>query len=236
MPSIIDHFDVLTERGMKIIPLQENSKIPIIKNWNGPWDNLLCRELLLKFPEANIGLLLGQIIDVEGDDNHANQTILSLIGDYPHPCYQSKKSIHHLFLTPDPQLRHFRWNKIEFRGAGHQSVLPPSQHAGVKYRWLEKFKFPIPEMPPKLISFYESKKRAKVNNLKPGHIQVWCDCCDEKIYLNEKRFHLEIEAFKLLGSKWQCHKCRPIDLRPACRLIRSGICKKVVIANTLQQF
>jgi hypothetical protein len=232
MHSTIDHFDALTSRGLKIIPLWENSKIPLNKGWSQNWDRLDSRNALVRFPEANIGLLLGNIVDVEGDSEEANKTIIDLIGDYPHPCYHSTKSIHHLFQSPDPNLRHFRCGKIEFRGHGHQSVLPPSQHAGIKYCWLKSFKFPIPEMPESLVKFYEERKEhIKLNDTKPGHIRVWCSKCDSKVFLNEKRFKLELQAFKLLEAKWQCQSCRTVDLRHACRLIRSGVCDKRVFEN-----
>lgn len=233
MQSIIHHFEALCDCGLKVIPLRENSKIPVEKKWNQNWNKEHHREYLKRFPDSNIGVLLGNIVDVEGDSEEANRMIISLIGDYPHPCYMSKKSIHHLFLTPDRNLRHFRWEQIEFRGAGHQSVLPPSQHEGVKYQWLKKFKFPIPEMPEKLFKFYQNKFQNKIKHIKHGHIQVWCASCKKKLLLHEKRFRLELEALKMLGSKWECQVCRTIDLRPACRMIRSGVSKKIVIAQSL---
>jgi hypothetical protein len=123
---ILAHFDALTKRGLKIIPLRENSKVPLCKAWNSDWDREVVRDKICQFPDANLGILLGDVVDVEGDSEDANRTILDLIGDYPHPCYFSTKSIHHLFLNPDPNLAHFRFKEIEFRGHGHQSVIPPS--------------------------------------------------------------------------------------------------------------
>ena len=108
MDSILRHFDALTNHGLKIIPLRENSKIPLCSNWNKKWDHNCARIKIKKYPNSNIGLLLGEIIDVEGDSDEANKIIIDLINDYPHPIYRSYKSIHHLFLTPDSSLRHFR--------------------------------------------------------------------------------------------------------------------------------
>lgn len=231
----LKHFDALTARGLKIIPLWENSKAPMSKGWTEGWDHDKARETILRFPDANLGVLLGDIVDVEGDDDEANRIILDLVGDYPHPSYHSKKSIHHLFLNPDKGLRHFRVGQIEFRGHGHQSAIPPSQHAGVTYRWMKTFKFPVPEMPEKLFNFYKAKKRKNKTVLKPGHIQVWCGKCEDKCYLHERRFRLELEAFRLLSLKWQCQKCRTIDLRPACRLLKAGAPAKVIMVNALQE-
>lgn len=238
MPSILSHFDALTNQGLKVIPLRQNTKIPISKNWTENWDHHLVRQKIKQYPNSNIGILLGDIVDVEGDSEYANETILNLIKDYPHPTYRSSKSIHHLFLTPDETLRHFRYRDIEFRGHGHQSVLPPSVAAGVVYKWLARFKFPVPPMPEELTLFLERKRKKKVkkDNIKPDHMQINCCTCDNKCYLHKRRFELELEAFKLLGQKWECQNCRSIDLRPACRLIRMGVDKKVILINALDRF
>lgn len=233
MPTILDHFEALTSKGLKVIPLRENSKIPLYKNWNKDWEYHWVKQKFQRFPNSNLGLLLGDIIDVEGDSDEANQIILNIIKDYPHPTYRSSKSIHHLFLTPDNSLRHFRWKEIEFRGHGHQSALPPSQAKGVVYKWLKNFKFPVPPMPDELIVFLEKKRNKKLHKcpLKPGHKKVRCFSCQETIYLHQKRHELELYAFKLLGQRWECQECRTIDLRPACRLIRSGVPDKIIAIN-----
>jgi hypothetical protein len=228
MTQALAHFDALTRKGLKIIPLRENSKVPLCKGWSQEWDWHKNREKLRQFPEANLGVLLGDIVDVEGDSEEANRTIGELIGDYPHPCYFSTKSVHHLFATPDRHLSHFRYGEIEFRGHGHQSVIPPSQHQGIFYRWLSAFRFPIPSMPERLLAFYQSKRNKKKAFLKPDHVRIWCERCKKECFLHRKRLDLELEAFRLLCSGWNCHKCRSVDLRPACRLIRSGLCEKIV--------
>jgi|688.fasta_scaffold15092_13 hypothetical protein len=233
MPTIMDHFEALTRQGLKVIPLRENSKIPLYKNWNNNWEYHWVRSKFERFPNSNIGLLLGDIVDVEGDSEEANTTILNLVKDYPHPTYRSSKSIHHLFLTPDKSLRHFRWKEIEFRGHGHQSVLPPSQTKEVTYKWLKNFKFPVPPMPHELIVFLERKRKKKLFKveIKPGHKKVRCFTCQQEIFLHEKRHELELKAFTLLGLKWDCQDCRAMDLRPACRLIRAGVPDKIVAIN-----
>ena len=233
MPKILDHFDALTRKGLKVIPLRENSKIPLCKDWNKNWEYHQTRRKFERFPQSNIGLLLGDIVDVEGDSENANDTILKIIKDYPHPTYQSSKSIHHLFITPDPKLRHFRWEEIEFRGHGHQSVLPPSKTSDTVYKWLKNFQFPVPPMPDELITFLEKKKNKKKysRELKPGHIKTRCANCDKTIFLHKKRHELEVKAFKLLGQKWECQNCRTIDLRQACRLIRANVPSKVIAVN-----
>ena len=76
MSIILKHFDILTKHNLKVIPLRENTKIPICKNWNVDWNLKNSRNKLTQMPNSNIGLLLGDIVDVEGDDEKANQTIL----------------------------------------------------------------------------------------------------------------------------------------------------------------
>jgi hypothetical protein len=236
MPTVIDHFDALTERGLRVIPLRENSKIPMCKAWNNHWDRRQARSKLEVFPDANIGLLLGEIIDVEGDSDEANHVIQELVGNYPHPSYQSVRSVHHLFATPDPTLRIFRVGEIEFRGHGHQSVLPPSSHHGFQYHWLKNFCFPPPEMPDKLLRFYQRHTQGIKDRCKPGHIRVWCDCCRESKWIHRKRFYEELAVFKLIDQKWTCHQCRNLDIRSACRMLRGNIAGHKIRINALQQF
>ena len=220
LTPILSQFDELVEKGIQVIPLWHNTKVPMCKGWTN-WDKDASRETLQRWPEANIGILLGKVIDVEGDSRAANDKILSLIGNYPHPSYNSTKSIHHLFLNPDPKLNILKHRDIEFRAHKHQSVLPPSHHQGVHYQWTDVCEFPIPEMPESLYQFYKTIKKAKRRKvIKPGHIMVRCGKCAKKNFVHKKRFELELSVFKKLGDKWQCRYCRELDLRPICRVNR----------------
>jgi hypothetical protein len=223
METIVDHFDQLTECGINVIPLWENSKQPMCKGWSRTWNREHSRRVLQVYPSANIGILLGGIVDVEGDSENANRTIWRLVKGHPHPSYKSQRSIHHLFINPDPNLRIFRYNEVEFRGYGHQSVLPPSQHQGTQYLWLDTT-FPIPPMPPKLLEFYYDLKssHSRIRHIKPQHHKIWCHQCGVSVILHEKRMQLEQEAFRLLGMSWECRKCRELDLRSICRHLKSG--------------
>lgn len=228
--NILNNFDELVSIGLKIIPLRENTKIPICKKWNQKWNKNINRKILKKFPNCNLGLLLGEIIDVEGDSEEANNTLLRIIGEYPHPTYISSKSIHHLFLTPDNSLRHFRWKEIEFRGWGHQSVLPPSNIKDISYRWLSNSKFPIPKMPNELFSFLKDKiNKKKKNKCKNNHLSPRCIKCKKNIFIHEKRFKLELGVFKMLNQRWQCNQCREVDIRQACRWLRAGESEKRIL-------
>lgn len=218
-------FDALADLGLKVIPLRENSKTPLCKNWNKKWDRKKNLQKIRQFPNSNLGLLLGEIIDVEGDSEEANKIIDELIGDYPHPLYSSTKSTHHLFLTPFKGFRKLEWNKIEFRGYGHQSVLPPSRIEETEYMWRRGFCFPVPPMPKNLLDFFYSKlnKNKNTSIIKPGHIKIRCFACEKPLFINKKRHQLELAVFKILNQRWQCNGCRKAELQAACRLIRSGI-------------
>jgi len=220
--AILKTFDIFVGNDLYPIALRSNSKIPIQKAWNENWDEKSNRDLLKGVAGANIGLLLGKVIDVEGDTKKANQIVNRLIGDYPHPCYRSRKSIHHLFLNPDPELRIITHKGIEFRGFGHQSVLPPSQIDDVNYGWIH-LAFPIPEMPETLRSFFDNlrlkRKKAKAL-IKPEHMFVACAACRKKRFIHKRRFQLELIAFRELDTAWTCQDCRTVDLRDRCRQIR----------------
>lgn len=220
---ILKHFDTLVEQGLKPIPLKVNSKQPYNKGWNKNWNYENSRWYFRCEPTLNMGLLLGDIIDVEGDTLEANDKITKLIGDYPHPCYRSRKSIHHLFLTPDPELTRIQVKGVEFRGYGHQSVLPPSQHQGVFYRWKEDSIWPVPQMPDSLLEYYwhlRNGRKRRSTTVKPGHIKVWCNNCKQESFMHQKRFDSELELFQMMCQKWTCQKCRKIDLRPLVRRLR----------------
>ena len=204
---------------MKIIPLRTNSKVPLCKKWQRNWDRQRMREKFLQFPDSNIGLLLGDIIDVEGDNEEANQLLFRIIGNYPHPSYSSTKSVHHLFINPDPDLSIRIFEKIEFRGHGHQSVLPPSKHYGVVYQWLGG-KFPIPPMPLPLLRFYRKVKNGIRDTIKPGHTRIRCSRCGEMCFIHKRRLDLELIAFRMFEERWECQDCRSRDLRPLCRQIK----------------
>lgn len=217
---IVSHFDQLIDKGLQVIPLWENSKVPMCKNWT-QWNKNQCREVLERYPDANIGILLGQIVDVEGDSIDANNRILKIIGDYPHPSYRSTKSIHHLFINPDPDLTILQYQNIEFRGHKHQSVLPPSHHQGVYYEWVDS-QFPIPLMPEELLGFYKKIKDSGRYPLKNGLIFINCFCCKKKNLINRNRLSLELAAFKKMFMPWSCQKCRIVDIRGLCKDIRKN--------------
>jgi hypothetical protein len=220
----LDYLEIYNRVELQVVPLFPRSKIPVKKNWTAGGNLEWSRNYLRGNPDANLGLLLGRVVDVEGDTPEANYRLDDLTTETPHPFYRSSRSIHHLFLNPDPKLTIVKADGIEFRGKGHQSVLPPSIHEnGKKYSWLDGSAFPIPAMPPRLLQYYlQHKAVAKRPKLKPGHIRVWCSHCEKQVYLHNKRYCLEKIAFADLGSRWECHSCREVDVRQACREIRKA--------------
>lgn len=228
---VIEFFDGYRALGFKPIPLHPFSKVPVFSEWTSGYDPERCREYIAAQPACNLGLLLGQIVDVEADTPEAGEALDALIGDYPHPRFTSSRSTHHLFVNPDPRLTMVKVNGIEFRGHRHQSVLPPSIHEdGTKYQWLRPFVWPVPVLPPVLADMLKQamrnrprKRRRDKTAVKPGHCKPWCSCCKNKVFIHRKRYTLEVEAFKEVGYPWMCHACREMDVRPACRVLRKKL-------------
>lgn len=225
----LEYFDRYVEAGMKVIPLHAHTKVPVGSKWNVGWNKDRCRKYIADSDDCNLGILLGEIVDVEGDTEEANAYLESTLRNCPHPQYMSFKSVHHLFINPDPKLTMTRFNGMEFRGWLHQSVLPPSIHEkGASYLWLPQSVFPVPKMPLDLFQYYmeyrskPKKPRAK-NFLKPEHRRTVCKKCGGFQFIHQKRLMLEVRAFADLDMKWLCHRCRTVDLRPACRRIRKQL-------------
>ncbi len=229
----LKHFDLYTRMGFKVIPLYQNSKIPVGKNWNQNWNLELCRSKV-ELNNYNLGILLGDIVDVEGDTPAANEFLNLLIGDVPHPIYRSRKSVHHLFKTPDPNLTAARFDGIEFRGHLHQSVVPPSIGPdGTKYQWLRGTTWPVPEMPVDLRDFYFKqrpqgapklkKSPGKKKGVKKGHTKSQCCICKKVVYIHKKRLILEVRAFREYGTLWHCQDCRELELRDDVRRLRKAL-------------
>lgn len=210
MMKIADYVDLYLAAGLKIIPIAADSKAPINKAWNTAWDAEKVKECFKNDDNLNIGLLLGDVLDVEGDTPEANAMIKSMIANYPHPKYKSEKSVHHLFLNPFHNLTRIVFKKMEFRGHLHQSVLPPSRHpSGAKYYWLKGTQFPIPQLPDELYEFIHNRLGELPKQKKRPPMEApWCAKCGKKFQIPRSRFEIEIEAFHSIGSKWVCYRCR----------------------------
>lgn len=219
-------FEIYIQVGLQPIAVFKEKKHPVGKGWELNWTAEKWRPYFDIEDAYDMGILLGDIIDVEGDTLEANDLLMQMTEFTPHPMFRSQKSTHHLFLNPYPKLTIDKFNGMEFRANKHQSVVPPSTHkSGAKYGWLAGSKFKIPEMPHELMCYYElnSSKFKTTNQIKSGHAQIVCKICKEIYFIHKKRLFLESCAFKKLKLPWMCHGCREFDVRESCRSIRNKL-------------
>lgn len=227
---MLKYFDQYTEIGLKVIPVYPKSKVPVGFAWNDIYDTAKSRKLIAT-GRYNMGLLLGDIVDVEGDSDEGNELLNRLIDGAKHPMYRSSRSIHHLFVNPDNTLQTCRFFDIEFRAHGAQSVIPPSIHEdGAAYRWIADSVWPIPVMPEALLNFYGQHRKihrpeviAVKPKTRPGVIKTTCKVCNKREFMHQNRLAVEVRAFQELGIPWMCHGCREVDIRPACRRLRKVV-------------
>ena len=229
---MIQFFDNYVRLGLKPIPIFKNSKTPVESAWNKNWSEARWRKYF-QDNNCNMGILLGDIVDVEADSEEGNDLLERMIDGCERPRFRSSKSTHNLFINPDPELTRLVVCGIEFRGNLHQSVVPPSSHEnGILYAWIAGSKFPIPEMPDELKRFYfQNKKRKLTTKGKPpppprirqGISKTECNSCHRKYPLHRSRIILEVKAFRKYGLLWQCRNCRSIDIRQDCRDIRKSL-------------
>lgn len=137
--------------GMKVIPLREHGKIPILDQW--PEQATSDPNTIRKWWQNgnrnyNIGIKLGTesgIIDIECDSKEAEQDLLKLFDDDVPiaPTYLAARGKHRLFATSGglPLVNIVKFNNLEIRLGmigGIQSVFPPSVHeSGIQYTWVE---------------------------------------------------------------------------------------------------
>lgn len=241
MADLLRFFDKYVSLGLQPIAISRSSKAPFLKAWNIDWSVDRWRPLF-ETTRYNMGILLGNVVDVEGDSAEANDLLFRMIDGLPHPMFSSRKSIHHLFradklLAYDPTFTRKSFNGTEFRGPAHFSVVPPSIHPdGPRYRWLEQAAFPIPDLPDELVEYYirclalrDEKPQPKTKQLPPppkkykkkGFSRTECNLCHKKFYIHKKRLILEVRGFREeFGQKWRCHGCREFDMRDICRSVR----------------
>jgi len=207
------------KKGFKVIPLQVRSKEPCFKQWNKQWYRKTAQIITFfqKHPNANIGVLLGDFLDIEADDEAANELLDLLVSDYPHPTYQSSKSRHHLFRNIYPSLTRKTFNGIEFRAFKHQSVLPPSIHPdGTVYTWIDFNGGEVPNPPYKIIQYLRQRKVFPAGK----YLMPWCSECGRNLVVKKRNFQREIEVFRRLGQKWQCVNCRSKEVTERCKSLK----------------
>lgn len=233
MATMLEWFDGYVRTGLQPIAVFKDTKCPIGESWNKNWSVDKWRDYF-KTDAYNMGILLGDIIDVEGDTAEANDLLLRMIDDVPHPMFRSSKSIHHLFLNPDPELTRWSFEGIEFRGFLHQSVVPPSLHSdGSQYGWLVNSSFKVPKLPDELLKYYLTNRNnrakqfkndfVKKRKIKAGHCRTQCKICTKMFYIHKKRLFLEVKAFQQHRLPWMCHSCREFDMKEPCRILRKSL-------------
>jgi hypothetical protein len=222
----IEVFSVYKNLGYKIIPLYPNSKVPMFGQWQKNYSYNKIEKIITNSTEdINFGIILGDVIDLEGDCVESNKILDSMLADVYHPVFSSNKSKHHLFKSSIKNLTKIEFDGIEARGHRHQSVIPPSAHiAGCNYEWIFNIVpyTELPELPEflyrKIISLLPKiKNKLNKTNLKSNHSKILCFNCNATQMINQKRFNKEMEVFKKNNMQWACMKCRPFDLRKAIK-------------------
>lgn len=204
--------------GYKPILLHQNTKIPIFYGWQKKYNYKTYYDLLIKSDKKyNIGFLLGNIVDIEGDTEEANEILNRYFLVKNHPIYKSKKSYHHLFKNSYRNISRIQINNFEIRGFSHQSVVPPSNvDSSENYIWIEDL-MPFNELPEipidfakdfKISSFKTNFKRETDKN-KSG---IWCFSCKNKFFLNKQLLNIQLQKFKLINEKWKCKNCKKISI------------------------
>jgi len=211
--KIKDAFTNYLDLGYQPILLHPNTKMPIFYGWQKKYNYQSYYELLDSNKKYNIGFLLGNIVDVEGDTNDANQILNNYFLAINHPIYKSKKSYHHLFKNSYRNITRIQIQGFEIRGYNHQSVVPPSNVDSVEdYIWLENlipFK-DLPEIPHdfaksfNIKSFKSKEKKSKDKNKSA----IWCFKCRNKFYLNRSFLTCQLNKLKEKKENWFCKICK----------------------------
>jgi len=218
-------FSAYLSHGYRPILLADKSKKPILKKWNTGYNPDYYKYLLKNSNNFNIGLLLGDIIDIEGDNDAANNFLNDLFKNIEHPVFKSLKSTHHLFRNyPGSKITRWHAKSIEIRAYKHQSVVPPSTHEmqNFSYEWQTDLPYasqvPIftKDLQNRIFNFCGLQKQI----CKPDSVKAACFKCKNKKFVHRKRFFCEIEIFRATGHLWMCRNCRPKSINDHVRNIR----------------
>jgi len=215
--TALEVFSYYRKLGYKVIPLYKNTKVPIFKNWYSVYNPDFIENFISKcVDEINFGIILGDVIDIEGDCIESNEEIDNMLKGIPHPIFTSSKSKHHLFRSTVKNLTRVVVDGIEYRGNKHQSVIPPSKHeAGIKYEWksdiceLDNLPYLPKFLDDKIKSALPTKKKSfkKRRLCKPNHVEAFCLRCRRKYFLHEIKFYKELEHLRKQNSGWTCKSC-----------------------------
>jgi hypothetical protein len=162
---------------------------------------------LIKYPEANIGIVTGKIsnlVIVDRDDLNIKHEVLDSIYDIAEPpsCTTPRDGMHMYFAYPNCEIRNTVniLEKVDIRGEGGYVLAPPSQNGnGKKYAWIKGRKITevqITELPLPIIKLYNNIN----NNIYKEKLQKpYTDENPEKQKTKEKqRLTSESNATELL--------------------------------------
>lgn len=190
-------FEQYNNLGIKIIPMNRGSKTPIGQKWY-IYNKAKTLKMLKYYKGCNIGLLLGDIIDIESDTKEGDELVSRLSNGSDSTKYRSNRYHHRLYKNPYSWLKHATFPGIEFRAYGHCSVLPPSIHSsGVKYKWVNGTPTDIPQLPAGLKNLLLSKYH-------PNLQKATCSkCSSERVTTHE-----EIRDFIVDRASFLCDDCK----------------------------
>jgi hypothetical protein len=131
--------------GMRVFPITPLKKNPPLVKWGSQASNDVeqVKAWWAKWPNANIGLVCGEIFDViDLDTIEAMQQFNAMPPSVQPSILGSVKTPHgrHIFITPEPSLsvEVGMLDGWDYRGAGGYVVAPPSRNAeGKTYEWLK---------------------------------------------------------------------------------------------------
>lgn len=220
------YFDAYVCAGFRPIALNPYTKKPIENNWNKNWSAIRWRKYF-ENENCNIGILLGNVIDVEADCESSNKLLNEIIGDHKHVKFTSSRSTHHLFINEDKKFKFLKVNGIEFRGHGLHSVVPPSIHQnGKQYKFTADNNFVLTYMPEDLSKLFSDSLSKKSNENKffskksivyKHNCKTICKKCGRLNFINRRRLACEVKIFSSMNSIWLCHKCRETKITKMVR-------------------
>jgi hypothetical protein len=127
--------------GLKVFPLQPRSKLPY-KGSHGfedaTTDAAVIRGLWLAYPNANIGLATGHLVDVIDIDGREGATSWAHVTGLPEPLgiVRTPRGRHIYIPAAGKGNRAGIFPGIDYRGLGGYVVAPPSVNQdGVTYAW-----------------------------------------------------------------------------------------------------
>lgn len=196
--SVLEAALLYHEAGLPIILTGPDKDPGIVgKNWGAhDWNELEFKRWLKRVPDAQLGLLLGPLIDVEIDAppenteeyiRNAEAELQALAGNVATVSWVSRRGAHHLFeATPDQWAQIsaaggsavVKTHHLEIRtGAGRQlqSLIPPSTTDGVQRVWINAPEStPIASLPEGLYNrvIEDAVARRKKRNLTPSQIEA----------------------------------------------------------------